>query len=57
MTKKEDALTVLHGTGSATTRDVAEKAGMPKNTARKSLAVLKGEGKVDQTAEGRWHVK
>lgn len=57
MTKKEDALTVLHGTGSATTQDVAEKGGMAKNTAQVTLSRLKDEGKVDRTAEGRWHVR
>lgn len=58
MTKKEDALTVLHGTvGSATTQEVAERAGMLKNTAHSSLSSLKNEGKVDRTADGRWHVK
>lgn len=56
MTKKEDALTVLHGTGSATTQDVAAKGGMSKNTAQVTLSRLKNEGKVDRTAEGRWHV-
>jgi DNA-binding IclR family transcriptional regulator len=57
MPKKEDALTVLYGTGSATTQEVAEKAGMLKGTARSSLSSLKSEGKVDRTADGRWHVK
>lgn len=56
MTKKEDALTVLHGTGSATVQDVAEKGDMSKNTAQVTLSRLKDEGKVDRTGEGRWHV-
>lgn len=56
MTKKEEALTVLHGAGSATTQEVAEKGDMKVNTAGVTLARLKDEGRVDRTPEGRWHV-
>jgi predicted transcriptional regulator of viral defense system len=56
VTKKEEALTVLHGAGSATTQEVAEKGDMKVNTAGVTLARLKDEGRVDRTPEGRWHV-
>lgn len=56
MSKKNDALTVLHGTGSATTQEVAERGGMSKNTAQVTLSRLKNEGEVDRTESGRWHI-
>ncbi len=58
MTKKEDALTVLHGiVGSATTEEVAAKIDSSRNTAQTSLSRLAAEGRVEKTADGRWHVK
>jgi DNA-binding IclR family transcriptional regulator len=57
VTKKEDALTVLHGTGSASTREVAERGDMPQGTAQKTLSRLAAEEKVGRTDDGRWHIK
>lgn len=56
MTKKQDILTALHGTGSATTQEVADKAKTSTNTTQVTLSRLKDEGKVDRTPGGRWHV-
>lgn len=57
MTKKENALTVLHGTSSATTQEVADRSDMSREVAQVTLSRLRGEGKIDRTEEGRWHVR
>lgn len=57
MTKKEDILTVLHGTPSATAEEVTGRTGFAKDTVRVSLSRLESEDKVARTPDGRWHVK
>lgn len=56
MSKKDDVLTALHGTQTASTQEVADKAGTSHNTAHNTLKRLESAGEVGRTADNRWHV-
>lgn len=56
MTRREEILTVLHGTSTATTTQIAEKLDTSAANIHKDLQNLKGDGEVGRTEEKRWHV-
>jgi len=56
MTKREEILTVLHGTSTATTTQIATKLDTTTANIHNDLKNLEMDGEIARTEEKRWHV-